>query len=970
MAAAIPLCDLPFRLNLFSAVFGALAVSMLFRLVSCVLYEFSQSDKLLSLELYRCDEDASDARSSSPSGIAPAESDTTEYMCATLGGLLAAFSFAFGAPFWSASVSLHPQTFDMFLVFLVAGCFARYVFTGSIVNCVLVMFLSGLGIVESVVFVVASPVILFSLFKAATRHRQLSEPFVLLVLISGLLGVGGGIAALVACAGASTALDLHWLEAHIHDMARFHWTELAQGVPHLGWLLVVVETIVPLVAIVCGAPRFLNGHESFSRWMWGLLNAIFTPVVAVCLLGLTHTPWGLARQSFYLPVFGSLASSITVGILFAYWSLSRTTPHYNSEIQDYAPPSLAHRTLYCSMIVILLTVVLLAPLYNFRDADGRSGSFADSLACELIASTGNANCLVTDGTLDMHVLIQNHLQKRKLTVVPGNPDSDQLEPCSAVVTDSRATASRTGQPQKEPASVFIERWLRAKPDACGQVAVMVQPSFWTRAGLCAIPNGLVYLGSANVQSIDGPQLLREHEILWSSLTPILPHDKKLLPALDNMLTCASRQASRVANDLGVFLEDRGCLKEAVRAYEQAQGIDPDNLSASFNQYGLLLRYASLGSSAEQARLIQCINERTSRGFMFKRCVTLYGSLHSQPADLLEHNALAAQHPLLIQWVAYCQSLAAAELCPSLLTGAARDSDAALAKVVLALRAGDKVDAETRLRSILKADPMNLSGWSILTDLLLNSGRTNEIAVVVLPAMRAAAGEKGHELVDIAEGLLSLHQAPPRYRDARTFFKRALAHHPDLKEAQDQLLQTDCSLGDTECIETDAGEILKTDANNSAANAILGGLRLSQKRYSESEKHLRRSVATFPSAGALNDLAELQRVTNKLADAEKSARNALKLNPNFYQAWDTLGNVLAGQNRLNEAHAAMRCALSICSSDPRLYINLARLNLRLNRINDARQVLALAAPMVAKGMPSVGKEFEALSRELDSLAASR
>ena len=701
--------------------------------------------------------------------------------------------------------------------------------------------------------------------------------------------------------------------------------------------------------------------------MWGLLNAAFTLVAAACLLGLSHTPWSLAKQEgYYLPVIGSLATALTVGILFVYWRMSRTIPQFTYDIEDCVPPSRSQRTLAYFMTGLIFLAVLLAPLHNLCDADGRKGAFADPLARELIALTGKANCLVTDGSLDLHMLILTRLQNRKLTLVPASPDDDQTPPSTAVKTASRSTVSRKGPPQKESPVVFIERWLRAKPEACDQVAIMARPTFWARTGLCAVPNGLVYLGSGNVQTIDGPQLLKKHEALWSSLTPLLSCDQRPPPALAALLAQVSCQASRVANDLGVFLEDRGCLKESVRAYDQAQSLDPNNLCAAFNRYGLLLRNASLGSPAKQELLIQHVAERLDRGFMFERCVTLYGSLHSQPADLLERHALAAQHPLVLQWIAYCQSQAAAGLHPSPVAGAATDNDNALAQAIRALRAGQPSDAEARLRAFVKTSPENLSGWSILADLLLNGGKTNEVAVVVLPAMRTAAGEKGHELVDMVEGLLALHQAPPRYREARTFFTRALAHHPGLKEAQDQLLQTDRSLGDAACFESDAANILKTDADHCTANAILGGLRLSQKRYDEAEKHLRRSISTLPTAGALNDLAALQLAKNKLTDAEKSARYALRLNPNFYQAWDTLGNVLADQNRLSEADAAIRCALSLCANDPRLHINLARMNMKLNRTSEARQILSLAAPMVATATSSVGKDFAALSRELDTL----
>ena len=79
-------------------------------------------------------------------------------------------------------------------------------------------------------------------------------------------------------------------------------------------------------------------------------------------------------------------------------------------------------------------------------------------------------------------------------------------------------------------------------------------------------------------------------------------------------------------------------------------------------------------------------------------------------------------------------------------------------------------------------------------------------------------------------------------------------------------------------------------------------------------------------------------------------------------------MLTDQNRLSEADAAIRCALSFCATDPSLHLNLARLNLKLNRQDEVRQLLSLAAPMVAHAKPSIGKDFAALSQELDARAA--
>jgi Flp pilus assembly protein TadD len=465
--------------------------------------------------------------------------------------------------------------------------------------------------------------------------------------------------------------------------------------------------------------------------------------------------------------------------------------------------------------------------------------------------------------------------------------------------------------------------------------------------------------------------MRTYETFWRALEPLLSRDLERPPALASLLRDARRQASRISNDLGVSLDGRGCDSEAALAYGHALRLDPNNRCASFNRYGLDLRNFSLGASADQESLVLQAAERLERGFLFERCAARYGALRSQPADLLETLNATAAHPLVLQWVAYCQSRATDTLrLPPPADGATPAKENTLELATHAMRAGDLAGAETRLHAFLRAHPDSLSGWSLLAGILLDSGRSAEVASLVRPAMRAAAGESGHELVDLIEGRLALHSAPPRNRDARLFFARALTRHPGLKEAQDHLLQTDLLIGDAALIEADTSDILKADPRHGPANTLLGGIRLAQQRYDEAENHLRRSVASRPSAGSLTDLADLLRLRKNLAEAEKNVRHALRLDPDFFLAWDTLGSVLADQNRLVEAETAIGRALSLGANDLRPRLTWAKLNLRLRRTSEARQILTQAEPMVASASAAAGNDFASLSKELEELAGQR
>lgn len=901
--ASIPLFDLPVRLNLFSAFCGALASVLLFHLIRRVLSEGLRREALQ--EVAPGSGEALSAQDAAPlSGpVAPAVCATAE-TTSRRAGLLTALAFALGAPFWSASVSLHPQTFDLLLFFALLLFLVDAVFEGRTLCTLAACFLGCLGMTESVLLVAAAPVVLILLFKASATHEHLPRPFELPSLLAGLLGLGCGLAALFSIDGMGHTFDVLKPGAPLLVIAQAHLSDLRQGWARLEWRPVLFAAL-PLLTMVWGASLFLTNRESRAQASWCLLGVLATLAAAACLLGLPYTPWGAARQGFHTPVYAGLATALTVGLVYTYWRQLRAVLQASPD-EDDVPQTQRQRTLARWMAGFTVALVLLAPLRNVGESDGRNGAFADRVARELLALSDDASRLCSDGSLGLHLRIQARLQKFQPAL-------------THVIPDAHPT---TREPESFP-----------------------------------LP--------------DVPQLMRKYETFWRALEPLLSRDLERPPALASLLREARRQSSRITNELGVSLDERGCASEAALAYGHALRLDTNNRCASFNRYGLGLRNFSLGASAEQESLVLQAAERLERGFLFERCAARYGALRSQPADLLETLNATAAHPLVLQWVAYCQSRATDTLrLPPPANGETPAKETTLELATHAMRAGDLAGAETRLHAFLRARPDSLSGWSLLAGILFDSGRAAEVASLVRPAMRAAAGETGHELLDLLEGRLALHSTPPRHRDARLFFARALTHHPGLKEAQEHLLQTDLLIGDAALIEADTSDILKADPRHGPANTLLGGIRFAQQRYDEAENHLRKSVATRPSAGNLTDLADLLRTRKNLADAEKNARHALRLDPDSFLAWDTLGNILADQNRLGEAETAIGRALSLGANDLRPRLTWAKLNLRLRRTSEARQILTQAEPMVARASAAAGNDFASLSKELEKLAGQR
>ena len=906
LAMLLPIGELPFRLNLFSALCGAAAVAWVFRLTTLLLYEALREH--MWCPVITADDDPPGAMQPPAAGNNDwIQADAAYHRQALAGGVVAALAFSFCAPLWSASVSLHAQTFDLLLLLLTATLLAKHFFAGLPFYLVAGSFLYGIGLVESVAFAVLLPVFLGIFFCTGTRQNQLSASFGLLLISlgSGLLCAVVLLVAGSICGGPGLPSGTTSLQV-IAELARCHAHALLAGLPRSGWLPALSQGFVPAMTLYLGARSLFNKCDTQASWSWCAVSAMFTALAALALLNLPGSCWQMARDGEALPLAPLLGTAMACGALFVFGLQQSRKPDVDDSDDDASSGTLLRRGAGTLLSTSVAFLVLVAPFRNFKDSDGRHGAFADAFCRELLAAAPQASCFVTDGLFDANLLVQARLAKRNVILVK--------DPTTA---PSGAAQGKVALPITAPTALDeIKEWLRINSGEADQIALLTSSKLWREVGYQPIPDRLAYRAGKLQDSMDPSALLKQHGAFWQRIEPLLASGPDLVPSLRRYQQAIRMQVSRVANDLGVLCLSKDAMKEADEAFCHAQAIDNDNLSAFLNRYALYFEHPEIGQVKELQARMPALAARHPTFDALASCEASYGALylpgvehlagHTFVEQALSQSGQLQQPPLMAQLSEYCRVALMSEGAPSPTSQKAVPSapDKALAKAKWAFLNGRRSDAEMWLRVMIQTRRDRLPVYSLLAEVLISKGALSEVRCEILPAMRVASGGgESLALIDLTEGRLALCSKPLGYAAARACFIRALRCNPDHEESQTQLLQASLALNDPRQIESDCLALLAHTPTHAAAHAALGRLYLSQGRYQDAEKSLNASVAVRSTAPALSDLAVALYQLRKLDAAEKAACRALLLDPALVSARDALKMVLAAAGTLESAAAA-------------------------------------------------------------------
>jgi len=917
-------------LNLFSAVCGALSVWLLYLIVSGTVHATILA---LSSEI---------RKAAAASRIA---------------GAASAGCLAFSTPFWIVSTRAHTVSLAILLLLLAAWFLCRYVWTDAKRHALFCVFLYGLAVVEYPVLaafgVLLGGYILFVLYQ----RDELRFGRVAGLALAGLTGLAvWGLAAWVFEGSPGYALCGYKGWPHVLWIQfRNEYLGITRIFQRSGWLLVLLTTVVPWLAVVVSARWSLTLQHD---WSHHALHIVMTALAAAIVAEVGFAPWRVlgSADSVVLPY---LLTAVVFGYVLAWWFLISESAR--ERLREGDMELLRTRVLWAAekwggrlVLVAGFGLLCVVPFRNVEDADGRAAAVVNRCATEIVQSLAGRAWLTTDGSLDAHLLLAARSFGVPLQTI--NLREDERGPYARYIRERLPSLDL-----KNRAYVgllpLLRDWLATHSGVGDQLALLSMPDLWLAGGLASVPHRLVFLGTRDPSELDPQQLLAEHERFWSDFVPFVRWHARSRRPMSAFARACLRHTGRVANDLGVLLEELGEPDHAFQAYNRARVIDPNNVSALLNLEAMVKR----GYPTDRARVIgdEAAGLRTRHRnrpplWLWSR---RYGTIRS--ADALAETAgtwarsgmtdLAAAR--LQQWREISGDTAAArqaladlhvraerndegeELYVQLLRDdpgnqsalvglariAIRREDPALAAALLdraqawddlpnglALEVaglysalGDDDEARRLLDGLLEDDPAKIEAWAMLAGVCL---RQNDRESLDRCVARLTALEGGWGFFSlVTQALKDLEQGKPLL--ARERLDDALTLQPANARVLEAVLRLDALLGRRRTTAAMARRLVAIDPQNAFGNYVVATCQMIEGDWALAEDSLRKSIRIRETAAALNDLAWVVQQRGAYQEAEAYVRLALQRNPRMIQAWDTLGVVLRGMGHLSEAEEA-------------------------------------------------------------------
>jgi len=944
-----------YALNLWSALFGALSVALLFR------YTSRWVQKRIVLD----------------GGL----TERAPHIAGLVAGLAGAFAFATSLPLWAASTRLSVITFHGLLLLLAFNLLQDHEDKGDRWRPFALALLCGAGSAESALFLLMTPFFMVMLLLTLYKKKQSSWGRIAGLALTGLVGTsmyGWAVAQFAGTEGFILAGYPGRL-AVVGRMLMIQLAELQHIFPSSGWIWVLIMAFLPWLVIQFEARRGFNSRRDVSALVF---HVVLIFLVLPVQFNSSSLPWSANLPDGRLPVLEMLLTAMTLGYLTSFWILRFLEPPEVADDDEKSSKKRKEaentqkslRIMAGAIAVILVLSITAAAVMNAGSAGGRGGRFVDSYAHTLLDQLKPESWLVTDGLIDTNLRLAARERGQEIQLINLSTERSPLQirrlckvieadPSFAGETARYLNAARLG------CATFLQEWLASDPGAAERVLFYAPPDLLFETGLTAQADRLIFLGVKDLETLKSRPLLEDHRMFWANMDELLtgPVKGSQVKALRAALR---RHVSMTANNLGVLLEDLGRPEEAYSAYLRALDFDADNFSAMLNRVVLTRKgvnplEAEIAELAAAEALKELKRRPDSRNLArFYGYVRVPGEFARQSSEWMRFGqpkmaeaslkramelVPEGEKNLLLQELAalhlsnskpdeseavFLQVLqkspadsrallgmvrvsnmrqdhkAAREWLDKAANAGVSDMQISLELAKIEIAEGNYAEAQKRLQAINDAEPSVLEAWALQANLLLAQNKGAEAERDILPRMKSVSLDTPQYITAVTEAYILQAKGQDFLKPARELFVLAFRLQPGSRQVLTEILKIDYALHDQVASEQHAAALLRLDRDDTLANYVMGSLLIGRGDLAGAEEHLRRSAATTPSAPVLNDLAETLRMQGKLDQAEIVIRQALAVDPKSPFALDTLACILIDAGRLPEARQASDAALAL------------------------------------------------------------
>lgn len=949
--AVLPLGPLAVRLNGFSALCAAGAVYALFQLV-------------LSIRPVRRLERTEEKQAADPVQI--------------LAASMAAVYLAASIPFWVVATRAHPLAFDLLLGLIPFLLVQRSVGRGHFRLIFLAAFIYGLGVTEYSTMVALGPVLAFHMLVVLLNRDRFTVGSVFGLLGAFLAGLFPyAVAAWAyqqspaygwrAFEGFGQVLKYIWLE---------QWVTLTRSMPKVGWLTQGFLTLVPAI-IAFGyrwAPRPVGLAARLGQ---GVVHLLVGGVLIGVLWNMPLAPWRSTHGEpmILLPY---VVAAMGMGFVLAFWVELLGGARAGS--RGLSKPAMA-------VALALLLVPVAAAVKHLPITNGRTGALVNQYVSAVLDSQGARGWLITNGEHDAKLALL--ARERGQEVVLINPRMSQADAyqnyLASLYDDPRLQGlARVGL------APLLQEWL-AQTGVVDQVAGLSTPELFEALGFDPAPEGLLYVALKPEEILDPvAQVDGFHRVLG-------PLGVQLRAAVEaNAISPAARyhlgllyELSRVANNLGVYVEDQGRVDLAEALYREAFTFNTNNISALIN-LNALGRRVELADKEELNRSLEDMVKAQEGDYTLWSLSRLHGyvrapeiysgrgwawAMSGKPGMAVREIKRAmktggstpgAQLALAQMYFAQEDEAASEETFRKLLAVNPDHTAALLGLARLAARRGDFEEARLGLQRLVQ---LGVKPEAIILDqaaIEAASGDVNSAAkllsdavkrqpedarawmALALVATQLGDAKRADEALLKLKGMSKL--APPiRFAlaqlalsrrdqsEARRQLEDVLRAQPTHVGALGLMIQIAQMEGDRRQLEQYVNRLLSADPRSAMGNYLLGTFQYLREQYALAEASFRVSLEAQRTADVINALAFLQLLKGNLDEAETLVRESLKMNDELPTAWDTLANVLIQRGKLAEAEEAAQKAVAMRPKEGSVQTTLVRLYDAQGRTEEASKL---------------------------------